>query len=329
MTLHTDSYDVVVIGGGAAGLSAGVVLARARRSVAVLDAGAPRNAPADGVHSFLSRDGMPPAELLAAGRAELARYGGVLVEGWAESARRQERDGIEVTLAGGARVRARAVLVASGLGDQLPEIPGLADRWGRDVVHCPYCHGWEIRDKAIGVVGSGPMAVRQALMFRQWSADVVLFVHTAPDPTDEQAEQLAARGIDLVTGLVDRVECHDDRLTGVRMRDGRLVPRQALAVGGRMVARSPVLESLGVRPEPHPFGAAFGESYPADASGATEVPAVWVAGNVTDIQAGVIGAAAQGVSVAAAINGVLIEEDTAAAVLARRDRSPAGVTAGG
>ncbi len=328
MTSSGDIFDVLVIGGGAAGLSAGVVLARARRSVAVVDAGAPRNAPAEGVHSFLSRDGMPPAELLAAGRAELAEYGGMLIDGWAESARR-DRDGLlQVALAGGSQPRARAVLVATGLVDELPEIPGLRDRWGRDVVHCPYCHGWEIRDREIGVVGSGPIAVRQALMFRQWSADVVLFVHTAPQPDDEQAEQLAARGIGIVEGPVIRVESAVDRLTGVRMADGRLIPRQALAVGGRMIARSPVLDSLGVTTQPHPFGEAFGASYAADPTGAAGVPGVWVAGNVTDLQAGVIGAAAQGVSVAAAINGALIEADTAAAVQAARERVAAGVTGG-
>jgi thioredoxin reductase len=321
-------YDVAVIGGGAAGLSAAVVLGRARRSVIVVDAGAPRNAAATGVHSFLTRDGMPPAELIAAGQAEVARYGGVTRHGTARSARRGD-NGFEVTLDDGTAIAARQLLVTSGLTDELPDVPGVAELWGRDVVHCPYCHGWEVRDQAIGVLGSGPMAVHQALLFRQWTPDLVLFVHTAPEPTPEQAEQLAARGIRVLAGRVDRLEVADGRLTGVRLRDGTVIARQAVVAGPRMAAWSPVLGSLGLEPAAHPLGAAVGESYPADPTGLTAVPGVWVAGNVTDVQAQVISAAAQGVLTAAAINGALIVAETAAAVeAARREQLPAAAVSG-
>lgn len=313
----TQTCDVAVIGGGAAGLSAAVVLGRARRSVIVIDTGAPRNAPADGVHSFLTRDGMPPAQLIEAGQGEVDRYGGTRIHAEASSARRAEH-GFEVTLDGDTTITARRLLVASGLTDELPDVPGVRERWGRDVVHCPYCHGWEVRDQAIGILGSGPMAVHQALLFRQWTADLVLFLHTAPPLTAEQAEQLAARGIRVITGAVERLEVDGDRLTGVRLLDGTVVARQAVVVGPRMAARSPVLESLGLRTVPHPLGADAGESYPADATGLTEVPGVWVAGNVTDLQAQVITAAAQGVTAAAAINAALITEDTEHAVNAAR-----------
>ena len=165
--------------------------------------------------------------------------------------------------------------MATGLVDELPDVSGLRERWGRDVLHCPYCHGWEVRDQAVGILGSGPMAVHQALLFRQLTSDLVLFAHTAPALTDEQAEQLAARGIRVVTGLVDALEVVDDRLSGVRLRDGTIVARQALVVGPRVVARSQVLASLGLHPTAHPLG--VGEFVAADATGLTEVPGVWVA----------------------------------------------------
>ena len=240
-----DEVDVVVIGGGAAGLSGALMLARARRSVVVIDAGAPRNAPAQAVHGLLARDGTPPAELRAQGREEVRRYGGRLVDGQVTAAVRTGA-GFTVTLADGRSVTARRLLVTSGLVDELPDVAGLRDRWGRDVLHCPYCHGWEVRDQAVGVLASGPMSVHQALLFRQLTADVTFFSHTLP-PTPEQAEQLAARGIAVVDGEVAAVEVTDDRLTGVRLRDGRMVRREAVVVATRMVARAGFLDGLGLR----------------------------------------------------------------------------------
>ncbi|MCL2554705.1 MAG: NAD(P)/FAD-dependent oxidoreductase, partial [Actinomycetia bacterium] len=182
-----DSYDVVVVGGGPAGLSAGLMLGRARRSVLVVDGGRPRNAPAAHLHGFLSRDGAPPGDLLAAGRREVTGYGGAVLEGRALSAER-DHDGFTVAIEGGRTARARRLLVTSGVTDELPDVPGIASRWGRDVVHCPYCHGWEIRDQPIGVLAADPFGARQALLFRQWSERLTLLLHTAPRPTAEQAE---------------------------------------------------------------------------------------------------------------------------------------------
>jgi thioredoxin reductase len=308
--------DVVVIGGGAAGLNGALMLARARRSVVVVDAGTPRNAPAAGVHGLLGRDGTPPAELLDRGRAEVRSYGGEIVRGEVEAV---ERDGdrFAVRVAGGGTLRARRLLVTTGLVDELPDVPGLRERWGRDVVHCPYCHGWEVRDRAIGVLATGPMSVHQALLFRQWSADVTLFTHRAPAPDPEQAERLAARGIAVVTGEVAALEVAGDRLTGVRLADGTVIAREVVAVAPRMVARAGLLESLGLRAVEHPSGA--GEHVPADPTGRTEVAGVWVAGNVTDLSAQVGAAAAAGAFAAAQINVDLVTEETDAAVAAYRD----------
>lgn len=307
--------DVAVIGGGAAGLSGAVVLGRSRRTVALIDAGTPRNAPADGVHGFLTRDGAAPRDLVAAGRAEVEHYGGLLIDGEAVSAARCD-DGFVVRLADARQVVARRLLVTTGLVDELPEVVGVRERWGRDVIHCPYCHGWEVRDRPVGVLGTGPAAFHQAMLFRQLTADVVLLTHTGPAPTAEQSEQLAARGVRVVDGRVERLVVEDDRLTGVRLADGSVVERSALVVATRLAPRSAVLAGLGLRATPHPAG--FGDRIAADATGLTDVAGAWVAGNVTDLLAQVVTAAAQGAAAGAAINGDLIAEDTRAAVEAFR-----------
>jgi thioredoxin reductase len=308
-----DSYDVVVVGGGAAGLSGALMLARSRRSVVVIDGGEPRNAAAAGVHGFLSRDGIPPAELLDLGRAEVRGYGGHVVPGEVTSASREGNGfGFAVGLADGRAVRARRLLVATGLSDGLPDIPGLRARWGRDVVHCPYCHGWEVRDQAIGVLGTGPMSVHQALLFRQLSSDVVFFSGVLP-PAIEQAEQMEAFGIRIVPGEVASVEIADDRITGVRLGDGTVISRSVVVVAPRMVARAGFLAGLGLRAVEHPSG--VGEQVPSAAAGGTEVPGVWVAGNVTDFSAQVGAAAAAGALAGARINADLVAEEGRHAVL--------------
>jgi thioredoxin reductase len=309
-----DAYDVVVIGGGAAGLNGALMLARARRRVLVVDAGAPRNAPAAAVHGLLGRDGMTPGELLERGRAEVRRYGGQVAADEVASVARRD-GGFAVMLAGGRAVRARRLLVTTGLADELPDVPGLRDRWGRDVVHCPYCHGWEVRDRAIGVLASGPRSVHQALLFRQLSDDVTYFTH-ASLLTGPEAEQLAACGIRVVDGEVAALEIASDRLTGIRLRDGTIVPREVVAIAPRMVARAGLLAQLGLRPAEHPSGA--GTYIPADPAGRTEVPGVWVAGNVTDLAAQVGAAAAAGATAGAVINADLVEEETREAVAAVR-----------
>lgn len=308
--------DVAVIGGGAAGLTAAATLGRARRSVVVIDSGSPRNAPSDGVHLFLTRDGISPADFVGIGRQEVDHYGGRTVEGEAVGARRI-RTGFELTLRDGRTFTARRLLVTTGLIDELPEVPGVRELWGRDVHHCPYCHGWELDGQAVGVLGSGPRAVHQALLFRQWVTDLVLFLHNAPEPTDDEAEQLAARGIRVITGRVDSLQIDNGHLTGVRLSDGTVVARQSLVVAPRFMARSEVLNSLGLQTTEHPLG--IGEFIAADATGLTAIPGVWVAGNVTDLLAGVVVAAASGMTAGAAVNTDLIAEDLEKAVAAHRE----------
>ncbi|PRY48503.1 thioredoxin reductase [Geodermatophilus tzadiensis] len=309
-----ETYDVVVIGGGAAGLSGALALGRARRSVAVVDDGTPRNAPAHAMHNYLGRDGTPPGDLLAAGRAEVAGYGGVLVADTATGVD-GEIGAFTVRTAGGRTLRARRLLVTTGLTDELPDIPGVRDLWGTDVLHCPYCHGWEVRDQAVGVVATGPMSLHQAQLWRQWSADVVLFQHTAEPPPADVAEALAARGVRVVTGEVVGLETDGGRLTGVRLADGEVVPRAAVVVAPRFTARSAVLADLGLEAVPFRMGeAVVGSHVPVDARGATAVPGVWAAGNLADPSAQVIGSAAAGLTAGAGINADLLAEDTRLAV---------------
>jgi thioredoxin reductase len=313
-----ESYDVVVVGGGAAGLSGAVALARSRRSVLVIDAGDPRNAPAGHVHNFLTRDGTPPADLYAVGRKEVTRYGGRVQTGRVTALSRDgDRFGVQV---GGRTVTARRLLIATGLRDELPAIPGLAARWGIDVLHCPYCHGWEVRDQRIGVLATGPTAVHQALLFSQLSPHVTLLQHTGPAPDSEQLDQLKARGVTVTDGTVIQVEADASGLTGVRLDDGRRLALDALVVAPRTVARAELLAPLGLTPAEVRLGEhSLGTHIETDPTGATAVPGVWVAGNLATVHAQVIAAASAGLTAGAAINlDLVLEEARSVDVPARR-----------
>jgi thioredoxin reductase len=303
-----ENYDVVVIGGGAAGLAGAVALARSRRSVLVIDAGDPRNAPAGHVHNFLTRDGVPPAQIYAAGRGEVTRYGGRVETGRVTALRRDgERFAVQ---ADSWPVAARRLLVATGLRDELPDVPGLAARWGLDVLHCPYCHGWEVSGRRIGILATGPAAVHQALLFRQLSPDVAVLQHTGPRPTAEQRARLDARGIAIVEGTVEEVEAGARGLTGVRLVGGRRVALDAVVVAPRLTARAELLAPLGLQPsEVRLDGHLVGTRIEAGPAGATAVPGVWAAGNLTDLQAQVVTAAAAGLAAGAAINLDLVLEE--------------------
>ncbi|MBB4716824.1 NAD(P)/FAD-dependent oxidoreductase [Streptomyces luteogriseus] len=337
----TEKYAVVVIGGGAAGLSAALVLGRARHRTLVVDAGEPRNAPAAHMQGYLTRDGMPPAEFLALGREEIARYGVELVRDRVVAVTRGEGltgvpggdptgvqdeelsgvqdeslsgvpgEGFTVMLAGGRTVRARRLVVATGLKDELPAVAGVAERFGRDVLHCPFCHGWEVRDQPFGVLASSPASVHQALMVSQWSKDVRLFLHTVAEAelSDEDLRRLAAAGVEVVPGEVAGLVVEDDRLTGVRLADGTTHARSVLFLAPRAVPQTGLLEGLGAELHETPFGA-----YPVvDATGLTTVPGVWAAGNAIGFAEQVVHAASGGYRAASAIVGDLLMSDLDAA----------------
>ncbi|MFI1325645.1 MULTISPECIES: NAD(P)/FAD-dependent oxidoreductase [Streptomyces] len=305
-----DRYDVVVVGGGAAGLSAALVLGRSRLRTLVVDAGEPRNAPSDHMQGFLTRDGMAPAEFLALGREEIARYGVELVRDRAVDVAREED--FTVSLAGGRSVRARRLVVTTGLKDELPEVPGVAERFGRDVLHCPFCHGWEVRDERFGVLAASPMSVHQALMVSGWSDDVVLFLHRVAEEelSDEDLRRLAAAGVKVVPGEVAGLRVEEDRLTGVRLTDGTVHDRSVVFVAPKAVPQTGLMERLGAELQETPFGA-----YPVvDATGRTSVPGLWTAGNALGFAEQVIHAASGGYRAASAIVGDLIMSDLDAAI---------------
>ncbi len=255
------------------------------------------------MQGFLSRDGMPPADLLEDGRAEVRRYGVDVVEDRVVEA----TAGFALGLAGGRTVAARQVLLAMGAVDELPDVVGARERWGRDFLHCPYCHGWEVRDGRIGVLGTGPASVEHAHLLRQWTDDVVLFTHTHAVTAGERTT-LDARGIAIVDGSVERLVVTDDRLRAVQLADGRSVERDALFI-------RPALRAHADGP-----AAALGCELLADglvrvdADGRTSVPGVWAAGNAANPRAQVITAAGEGSAVAIAMNTELVRDDVDTAV---------------
>ena len=293
-------YDVVIVGGGAAGLSAALVLGRSRRRVAIIDSGDPRNAPAAHMHGFLSRDGMPPAALLEEGRKEAAAYGVEIITGTVVSV----EPGFTITLAGGEALTSRRLLIASGATDELPSIPGVRERWGKDFLHCPYCHGWEVRDQPLGLIGTSADSVEHAQLIRQWTDDLILFTHTYDLP-DQQRAQLEARGIRVVDGEVRGLVVEDDRLRGVVLGDGRTVERTALFTRAEIRPRlGNLLENLQCETDESGF-------IRVDNTGRTSVAGIWAAGNVANPRAQVITAAGEGSAAAISINADLVDEDAA------------------
>ncbi|WP_043442082.1 NAD(P)/FAD-dependent oxidoreductase [Arthrobacter sp. L77] len=313
-------YDAVVVGGGIAGLSAALVLGRARRRVLVIDGGTPRNAPADAAFGFPTRDGTTPEHLVALGRAELEPYGvhfldgvvdGVLVDG------SEERTGAwTVTTTDGATAQGRHLILASGLRDVLPEVPGAREAWGRGLLQCPYCHGWEVRDQALGVIGCTDASPAQALLLRQWSADVTYFPHLLGPVPEEDARRLRARGVRVVDGAVrDLVpdEAHDDggprALVAVRVddgsADGERVPCIAVFCEPGADAGSLLVASLGC--ELRDDGCVA-----TDHLGRASRERVWAVGNAADPAAHLVTAAGDAYRTAVAVNAVLVTEDCAA-----------------
>jgi thioredoxin reductase len=257
------------------------------------------------MYGFLSRDGMPPQDLLATGRAEVESYGGQLISGRVTRLR-QMPTGFDVLLSNREPLTARRVLVATGLRDELPDISGVQERWGRDLLHCPYCHGFEVRDQKLAVLGGTAQAVQHAQLIRQWSPDVVLFSHT-DQLTADAREQLVARAIGIVDGRVKRLVITDDRLSGLELDDGRVVERAAAFVRPQFTPHSDLLVDLGCSVDAAGW-------IVTDAVGRTSEPGVWAAGNAINPKAQVITAAGEGSATAIALNADLVDEDVHNAV---------------
>ncbi|QCQ16305.1 FAD-dependent oxidoreductase [Microbacterium sp. RG1] len=299
-----NSTDVLVVGAGPAGLSAALMLVRARRAVTVVDAGSGRNRFAEHMHGVLGHEGLAPGELRARGRAEVEGYGGRFVDG-SVSHLDADQDGVTVTLADGTTHRARALIVATGLSDELPDIPGLAERWGRTVLHCPYCHGWEVRDQTIGVLTTSPLGAHQAQLLTQWSDDVVVFTAGLGELDPELRHRLLARGVRLVSSPVIDVRGDGDRIDAVRTADGREVAVSAIFTAGRPVPNDGFLDGLDLVRTEGPLGAMI----QVDRLGRTSHPRIWAVGNVVDPSANVPLSMGTASFVGAGVNAALVEED--------------------
>lgn len=305
------SSDVLVIGGGPAGLSAGLMLARARRRITIVDGGQPRNRFAAHVHGVLGHDGKSPATLAAEGRREVESYGGIFVRDDLVSVEPHQR-GFTATMTDGETHRARRLLVATGLRDELPAIEGLAEQWGRGVVACPYCDGYEARDVRIGVIGSGgPFSVHQAQLLRQWSKHVIYFPFGAELLLSDDARSLDARGIAVENrATVVRVATKSGDLIGVDLADGTRVAVDKIFIAPRPVPLDDILQTLGAARDVGPFGTFVR----TDATGKTSVKGVWAAGNVTNPAVNVPMAMGAGASAGTAINLDLVNEEIADAI---------------
>jgi thioredoxin reductase/SAM-dependent methyltransferase len=300
--------DVAIVGGSAAGLAAALQLGRQRRSVIVVDAGEPRNAPAAHMHGYLGREGLPPAELTTVGREEVRSYGGEVLDGRVRDVTRTEDDRFRVELLGGHSIVARRVLAATGLVDELPNIDGLAERWGRDVIHCPFCHGFEVRDRRIVQIVTHPMGLHTTALFRQLSARLTVVLHDHRDAGGSELELLQASGVEIVDGQVSRVLTGDDgHVAAVELADGERIDADAVVVGPRFRVRAEPFASLGLPTAVHPSG--LGDFVETDSTGATAIRGLYAAGNVTDPSQQVSQAAANGSWVGAMISFSLADDD--------------------
>ncbi|WP_019969999.1 NAD(P)/FAD-dependent oxidoreductase [Mycobacterium sp. 141] len=293
-----DSWDCVIVGGGAAGLSAALVLGRARRRTLLVDAGAQSNSAAHGVGGLLGHDGRPPAELYAAGRSELASYPTVRVlDGEVATVRRI--DGVfDVRLNAGQTESARRVLLATGMDYQVRELPGMAELWGRSVFHCPFCHGWEVADQPLGVLARGERAIHLALLLRNWSQDIVVLTDGPAEFDEDELRRFAVAGVRIDERAVVELESGDGELAAIRFADGHALPRRGLLVAATLRQRSALAAQLGVETA---TGRVAVDAVVVDALGRTSVPGVFAAGDLTGQMPQVAAAIAAGSATAAAV----------------------------
>ncbi|MCS4593017.1 NAD(P)/FAD-dependent oxidoreductase [Brevibacterium sediminis] len=316
-----DSFDVAVIGGGAGGLAASIALARSLRSVVVIDAGQLRNSSSAHAHNVLGHEGIRPQDLVAKGRAEAKEYGVAFIDATVQQARTIDsephpaeaapRYRFELTTSAGVDVRVRRIIIATGLSDELPDIPGLAEGWGDTVLHCPYCHGFEVRGQRIGVIGTTAMSYHQAMLFSQLSDHVSFIRHNAPAPDSEQTAMLDTLGIEFIDSTVTEVARTESgtvvSLAAAESADGaESLTFDALTVGAYGRANADLFAQLGGEVVAHPSG--MGTYIPTQMAGQTDVPGVWAVGNSADVSAMVVASTASGVMAGAHVNADLIME---------------------
>lgn len=294
--------DVIIVGGGPAGLSAAIVLGRARRSVLLVDAGQPRNRHARSLHGYLGLEDIPPGELLQRGREQLRPYDTVeLRRGEVADAARVEA-GFRVALADGGHHTSRKLLLATGVVDAIPEVDGLMPLYGRSVHHCPYCDGWEWRDRPLAALGEGTMGLSMALKLTQWSRDVVLCTDGPAGLDPDQRNRLDRAGVPLREEPIERLEGRDGLLERIVFRSGPELPRAALFFNTECRQRSPLADRLEAEVTDK-------QSVKTGKLERTRVPGLYVAGDASREVQLVAVAAGEGVAAAFGIHEELIHED--------------------
>lgn len=299
-----EKWDVIIVGGGVAGLSAALTLGRACRRVLVIDAGEPRNRFTTHMHGALGNEGSDPADLLWRGREELSAYDVTLRAGAVERVESAD-NGVIAHLADGASVFGRAMIAATGLTDDLPEIAGLAELWGTGVLHCPYCHGWEVRGQRLAVLGTSPMSLHQAELIRQWSDRLTFFTADVGPLTPDVAARLRARGIELVDTPVTEILSDDGQLTGVHLADGEQIELDAVFTAPTPRPHDEFLKSVAVERTEYPMGSFI----TVDPAGRTSHPRIWAIGNVVNPPANVPMSIGAGSMTGGAVNMALVSED--------------------
>ncbi len=287
--------DVAVIGGSNAGLSAALALGRARRSVAVIDDSNPRNAPAGHAHNVYTRDGTPPDELRRIGRQQLEPYGVHFVKARVNTVE-GSKGAFQLILSGGGELTAARLLLATGVTDDLPDVPGIRESWGKSVFTCPYCHGWEVQDMPLAVLGDGDMGYGFARLIQNWSRDLVLVTGGTTTLTDDQLDDLHARGIDIIEATVTEYENHNGELSALCLSNGQRLARKAVFMRPPMSLRGNLHKQLGCALSDD------GLQVVVDEAGQTSVQGVYAAGDMVSPMAAVIMAAASGAKAAGALN---------------------------
>ncbi|MGE0237681.1 MAG: NAD(P)/FAD-dependent oxidoreductase [Parvibaculaceae bacterium] len=294
-------HDALIIGGSFAGLSAALYIARARRSVAVIDSGSPRNRFAAHSHGFLTQDGSAPDAMLATARAQVAAYSTSRLHMGEAVGVERKPDGFAVTLATGDVLESTALVLAFGISDELPSIPGLAERWGRSVLHCPYCHGFEFSGRRLGVLAVSPLSAHQVMLIAEWGPTTFYLNGTAA-PDAAALVELEKRGIAIEPQAVRALHGEGTSLSAIELADGRMSAVDALFLGPRNHLNSDIAQRLGCDTEELPLGRIIR----TDAQKMTTVPGVYAAGDITRGAHSVTFACADGVTAAIGVHRALV-----------------------